>query len=392
MANWPLTCIDGQDSFLLSTRSVELALTVTGGMLGPVSFLPSGAAPIRPYATAPWAQETDGSNLPPILAALRGDWFCCAFGANAEAHDGQHLPLHGETANRTWRGIDRGATDAGAWMRLGVDLPLQGGRCEATTAILHDELVVYQRHDLLGLIGALNPGHHATLKFPDAEAAGRLSFSKIVHAHSYVEPTEQPRARGYSWLKPDAHIEELAAAPCIDGSTTDLTRYPARRGFEDIVILCTDPAAELGWSAVTFAEQGFAWFALRNPQQLVSTLLWFSNGGRHYPPWNGRHVNVLGLEDVTAFFHVGISASCRPNLLTARGVRTCLEPDAHGRISIPYIQGVVRIPTDFDEVATIRPARENGWILLSARSGAVVRARCDLTFLTSGTLPALGFS
>ena len=24
------------------------------------------------------------------------------------------------------------------------------------------------------------------------------------------------------------------------------------------------------------------------------------NGGRHYPPWNGRHVNVLGVEEQTA--------------------------------------------------------------------------------------------
>jgi hypothetical protein len=94
---------------------------------------------------------------------------------------------------------------------------------------------------------------------------------------------------------------------------------------------------------VTFPEQGFVGFSLRDPKQLVSTLLSHSNGGRHYPPWNGRHVNVMGLEDITGFFHVGSAASCRPNLLTERGIRICLEPYAQGKLSIAYIQGVAQI-------------------------------------------------
>ena len=42
--------IQGQDSFLLSSRDVELALTRTGGMLGPVTFFPRDDQPIQPYA------------------------------------------------------------------------------------------------------------------------------------------------------------------------------------------------------------------------------------------------------------------------------------------------------------------------------------------------------
>jgi hypothetical protein len=95
------------------------------------------------------------------------------------------------------------------------------------------------------------------------------------------------------------------AVPCIDGSVTDLCRYPARRRFEDVAILCADPTLDLAWSAVTLPEARYAWFALRDPRQLASTLLWFSNGGRDFAPWNGRHINVLDIEDVTAFFHVG---------------------------------------------------------------------------------------
>ena len=391
MTTWPTARPRGEDLFLLRTGSADVAQTAVGGMLGPVTFFPEGAVPIQPYAIAPWAEEPLPPTIPPMLANLRGDWFCSAFGENAEPHNGRQLPPHGESANCNWHGIDRGETTAGCWMRLGVELPLQGGRCEATTALLNDHTVIYQRHDLSGLTGPVNPGHHATLAFPNIEGAGRLSFSPFVHARTYFEPTERPENRGYSWLEADVEITDLHAVPCIDGSRTDLCRYPARRGFEDVAILCTDPNVELGWSAVTFPEQRYAWFALRDPKQLACTLLWFSNGGRHFPPWNGRHINVMGIEDITGFFHVGIAASCRPNFLTARGIRTCLEPDSRGRLSIAYIQGVAKIPAGFDQVAAIRREPGGGAIALISASGSVVPVRCQVDFLQTGKLPGLEF-
>src|SRR3546814_10048006 len=99
--------IHGQDSFLLQTRDVELAVTRMGGMLGPVTFFPRSEAPIRPYAVAPWAEETLGKDVPPMLRALRGDWFCSAFGENSEPYAAERLPPHGESANRDWFEIDR---------------------------------------------------------------------------------------------------------------------------------------------------------------------------------------------------------------------------------------------------------------------------------------------
>lgn len=359
-------------------------------MLGPVTFFPEDPVPVRPYAIAPWAEENLPLETPPMIAGLRGDWFCSAFGEN-ELHGGRQLPPHGETANCHWHAISGGRVRKGCWLRLGVELPLQGGRCEATTALLADHSVIYQRHDLMGLTGRINPGHHATLAFPDVEGAGRLSFSRFVHARTYIEQTERPENRGYSWLKPNTEITDLQAVPCIDGSMTNLSRYPARRGFEDIAILCADPTLDFAWSAVTFPEQGYVWFALRNPKQLASTLLWLSNGGRHFPPWNGRHVNVMGIEDITGFFHAGLAASCRPNLLTERGIPTCLEPDEEGGLSIPYIQGVARVPKGFNRLAAVERQTHGGGLLLRAASGVAVELRCQTDFLKTGKLPGLAF-
>jgi hypothetical protein len=390
MASWPTQRIYGQKSYPLRSRLIDLSLTQLGSMLGPVTFFPEDDDSIRPYAVAPWAEEPLNEDLPPMLRALRGDWFCSAFGENSEPYEGRHLPPHGETANCVWRPIARDETSAGCWLRLGVELPLQGGHCQATTGLLNGQSVIYQRHDVAGLRGPLNPGHHATLAFPDMEKSGRLSFSRFIHARTYFEPMERPQNRGYSWLQPDTEISDLEAVPCIDGSTTDLSRYPARRGFEDIAILCTDPSVDLGWSAVTFAEQGFAWFALRNPQLLTCTLLWFSNGGRHFPPWNGRHINVMGIEDITSFFHVGIAASCRSNSLSERGIRTCLEH--RGKLSIPYIQGVARIPPSFDRVASIERESSGQAIRLTAQSGVAVSVPCQVDFVWTGILPQLEFT
>ena len=108
---------------------------------------------------------------------------------------------------------------------------------------------------------------------------------------------------------PGAEFTSLDRVPLADGGFTDLSRYPARRGFEDLAMVVADDSLPFAWNAVTFAAEGYAWFAIRDPRVLRNTVLWISNGGRHYPPWNGRHVNVLGIEDVTAYFHDGVAAS-----------------------------------------------------------------------------------
>jgi hypothetical protein len=389
---WRLDRIHGQDSFLLSTRHVELAVTATGGMLGPVTFFPHETKPIRPYAVAPWAEESLPRDTPPMLAALRGDWFCSAFGENAQAHRGKTLPPHGETANLNWRAMSRGECSAGTWMRLGVELPLQGGRCAATTALLTGQSVIYQRHDLEGLTGPVNPGHHATLAFPEETGVAHLSFSPHVYAHTALESLIAPGEPGRSSFEPDRAIVDLSAVPSGEGATIDLTGYPARRGCEDLAIVCADPDQPLAWSTVSCPTLGYLWFALRDPQLLASTVLWFSNGGRQFAPWNGRHLNVLGIEDVTAFFHLGLAASVSDNFLAARGIRTCLKPDEQGRMSIPYIQGVARIPADFDRVATIEMAARRDRIRLHSESGVGIDVPCHVDFLRNGQLPGLELS
>jgi hypothetical protein len=212
-----------------------------------------------------------------MLAALRGDWFCSAFGENGEPWRGRLLPPHGESANRDWEFLASGETAENCWLQLGVDLPVQGGRCTSTTVLFHHQTVIYQRHDLANLSGPINPGHHATLAFPRNAGQGRLSFSRFIHLESCCVNLAPSTESSLSCLEPRRSFDDLRRAPCVDGSTADLTCYPAREGCEDIVLVGADPNLDFAWSAVTLPRAGYAWFALRNPRQLASTLLWFSN-------------------------------------------------------------------------------------------------------------------
>lgn len=376
--------IAGQESHILEIPSVEVAVTKRAAMLAPVRFHRT-TEPVEPYAIAPWAEEETDPGLPSIIKVLRGDFICSAFGANEEPVSGKQLPVHGETANEEWTKISHENRESGAVLKLGIDLSIQGGRCEGTTALVRKNSLVYQRHDFTGIDGPINPGHHATLKFPDRPGSGRLSFSKFAYAHTFVDPAELPENKGYSFLKPDTPVIDLTNVHCIDGTKTDLTRYPARRGYEDIVILCADVSLDFVWSAVTFQEEGYVWYTIRDPKILPSTLLWFSNGGRHYEPWNGRHVAIAGIEDMTGFFHLGLAASARSNFLADKGFRTChrMEPDE--TLSVNYIQGAARVPDDFDRVARIE-AESDERIILIAESGVRVPVRCHIGFIQSGKL------
>jgi len=114
---------------------------------------------------------------------------------------------------------------------------------------------------------------------------------------------------------------------------------------------------------------------------LRETIFWLSNGGRHYPPWNGRHVNVMGLEEVTSFFHLGLAESARPNPISARGFPTCLRLDPRQPLLVAYIMGLARIPAGFDRVEAIEALPGNQAIALRSASGRHTETPVDLDFL-----------
>ena len=240
---------------------------------------------------------------------------------------------------------------------------------------------LYSQHVVSGMSGPMNLGHHAMLKFPDAPGSGLVSTSRFVYGQVFPQAFELPEKRGYLWLQPGAEFKSLQRVPTITGQTADLTHYPARRGFEDLVLLVSDAKEPFAWTAVTFPKERYVWFALKDPRVLRETVFWLSNGGRHYPPWNSRHVNVMGLEEVTSYYAVGLAESARPNPISRKGLPTCLILSPKTPLVVPYIMGVAAIPAGFDRVTSIRGARGNQAILLKSATGRQAEAAVNLDFL-----------
>lgn len=352
--------------------NVTFDITRIAGQLGPVKFR-LGRQVVEPFSTAHWCDKPGADKLIPLLRELRGDFFCAPFGAGP-AWKGETHPPHGEPANATWKVTSSTPERLVATLNTRI----RKGKITKIIEARDGETNLYQTHLLEDFQGRMCIGHHAMLDFI-RNGPGILSTSKLRLAQVLPAPFEDPVQGGYCSLKEAAWFRSLGKVPMANGGMTDLTRFPAREGFEDLVMLHHKDADDFAWSAVVFPEKKFVWFALKNPAHLASTVLWHSNGGRHYAPWNGRHRGVLGVEDVTAYFHLGLAASLADNPWQDKGVPTSISFTKGKTTRIPYIMGVAAIPAGFGPVSGIR--RTATGILLQSHGGATIDHAVDTAFI-----------
>lgn len=352
--------------------NVAFTMTTTGGQLGPVKFR-VGRQVVEPLHTAPWFGKPEARKLIPLLRGLRGDFFCAPFG-DGPGWRGEVHPPHGETANADWTVTSSAPERLVAVLQTRV----RPGKISKIIEARPGETNLYQAHLFEEFQGGMCFGHHAMLDF-NRNGPGVLSTSKLRLAQVLPASFENPAQGGYSSLKPGAWLRRLDNVPMAAGGKTDLTRFPAREGFEDLVMIHHKDADDFAWAAVVFPGKKFVWFSLKNPAHLASTVLWHSNGGRHYAPWNGRHRGVLGVEDVTAYFHLGLGASLAKNPWKAKGVPTSLTFSRSKTTRIPYIMGVAALPDGFDIVRSIR--RTATGIRLQSANGRQIDHAVDTSFL-----------
>ncbi len=360
----------GQPSFRIASDAAEGWVTELGGHLGPVTFR-LGNRNIQPFSIAPWAEENVEEH-PAILRALRGDFFCMPFGANLQKFGDEEHVLHGDTANGNW--CLEEARDG--YLRMSMDTQVRTSNVVKELWMRPGETAVHSRHTISGGSGPMPFGHHAMVKFP---CEGLVSVSPFSFGQVYPDPFENPVLGGYSCLKEGARFTRLDAVPMANGGTADLSRYPAREGFEDLAMVFSESDRDFAWSAVVFPELGYAWYALKNPRVLSGTILWHSNGGRHYAPWKGRHRGVLGIEDVTAYMHYGVAESAAENEASREGFVTHHLLDPERPTVVNYIMGIVEVPSDFGHVTSIEQADEG--ILLRSTQKDYVTAKLDIALL-----------
>lgn len=330
--------VHGEPSYRLKSSRVEACLTRRGGHLGPVNFT-IGRRMVCPYSLSPWQPADCARGTPPILQILRGDFFCLPFGDDPAAP-----PVHGESANRTWRLKELTSH------RLTATMKRKDGSSITKIITLDDETAaVYQEHSVSALEGDFNFGHHTILQFPGTGGPFHVNFSPFRFGQVQPQPFTNPALGEYSALKTGAKIRSLKKVPLATGGVTSLHEYPAREGFEDLVMLSSKPG-DFAWTAVTLDR--YIWLQLKDPRILPSTLLWISNGGRHYAPWNGRHRYRLGLEEVCSHFNDGLTTS-REDRLRKEKIPTTRRFSRKETTSIRLIQAVHPVRKGFGMVIEV---------------------------------------
>jgi hypothetical protein len=354
--------------FEMRADGVRVAIDLSVGHIADLA-IERGGRVIRPLHRAPWVDggEALPEGLPANVARLSGDFFCAPFSRN-DVEDG---PPHGWTANGEWQVIKEQGLADGVSARLRLRRPVMGATVEKIVTLRDGHPFVYQEHLLHGGHGALPVAHHTMVRMAQG---GRIAFSPKRAALTPDTALETDPARGRSLFAYPARTADITRMPLADGGSADLTQYPPGHRHEDFVTLVEAPHGGLGFTAIARNAERDLVLVLKNPDILPVTMLWYSNGGRDYAPWSGRHTGVLGIED--GISAIGHRQSLGDNPVRREGVPTALELDPAGSVSIRQVIGWAAVT---EPPLSIRAAP--GSLLLETGDGEPVALPFDEGFL-----------
>jgi len=314
----------------LSATGITVGFTPEGGTLYPLTVTDDGAV-VSPLHAAPWVAVEVPADAPPHQRWLRGDFLAAPMGAGPDG-------LHGLAANGTWMPLP----SAPGTLRALLQGHVQGATLLKELSVSDGHPFLYQRHLFIGGSGRLPVSNHAMISVPNG---AKLSFSRKRWFETLADPLEPDPARGRSALAYPRRHEDPTEFPGGDGAEVNLLRYPWGEAHEDFVAAVEDPASALGWSAVVRPDTGDLVLSLKNPAALPMTMLWHSNGGRDYAPWNGRHRGCLGLEEGAALPVLGLSAAETPDPLAAAGQPGWVTLNPEGTVEVRHVIGAIRWPS-----------------------------------------------
>ena len=358
----------------LSGMSGRVAVDPACGHLADLT-LSCGDGVVQPLHRAPWADraETLDPAIPPVVRYLSGDFLCAPF-AESDVDGG---PPHGPTANAPWEETARHESQPGDnRVTLTCTGMIGGARVEKTLRFRGGDPVLYQQHRLVGGHGALPVSHHAMIR---PLTTCHLSMSAKRYLATSPEAIEPDPARGRSILAYPQRVAGLERLGLKDGRTVDARTYPFADRHEDLAILIEQDLGGIGWTAAAHASEGFLVFFVKPARVLPATVLWFSNGGRDYPPFDESPGRVLGIEDACTFIHAGHRGSAAPNWMSDEGVPTALALDPEGARTIRHAIGVVPIDATWSGDVTLVPGDDR--LVIRDRSGPEVAVPFDASWI-----------
>jgi hypothetical protein len=312
-----------------------VTLEALGGMIGPTSFVLPDGRQVAPFHIAPWFAEDTAPDLPGILQRLRGEWPCVPFGADAPrrlppgwradgtSFDGADVP-HGHSSNTDWQFTP--ADPACVEMicpypdQHPIKLLRRTIRPDPAAPALDIMLTIEAREAC-----RLPIGLHPTLRLPQDGTAQLIP-------PAFREGRVFPLAvEASSLLAPDARFQSLDAVPTLSGALLSLSRLPLSSNNEELVQLC----GVSGDFVLRHSTEGFQLRLSWNTSHFPSVLLWVSNRGRSYAPWNSRHL-ALGIEPVCSAFDLGPAVSTAPNPISDAGTPTAMDFTRNNAFTTQY--------------------------------------------------------
>ncbi|RKE77520.1 hypothetical protein [Rhizobium sp. AG855] len=323
----------------------EATLQSLGGMLAPVRFDLEDGRSVSPLHVAPWEDE-DMRDQPGVLRQLRGDWPCIPFGAPPArrlpfpwhakvARIGNHrLPSeghpHGYGANHHWDLQASTGNRLSGTIRYPDDHPIEAlerhvdgvaGRTELTCS-----LTVTPRRDC-----HLPIGLHPVFRLPEGEGDALVDVGP--HGTVWSHPLDEDVP--LSMVEPNRHFETLDRLWSRQERPLSLARLPLGGQSETLLLL----TGVCGRVVLTNKAERYRATLQWDPKVFPSLMLWISNRGRAYRPWNGRHL-AIGIEPVRAAFDLGVRISTCPNPLNQAGVETSYPFQAGTPFTTKYTIGV----------------------------------------------------
>ena len=324
---------------LLDVGDISLEVQKFGAMIAGGSFrLPNGVI-AKPFFRNRWREDPETKAVDPVIRHLGAEWPCVPFGM-PEMPD--NLPrdwqvvrnpdwnafIHGFGSNREW---EFRSTSAGSLLaRIDYPEPAPVRRLERSIALdpksmsINLRLKIEMRSAARVAVG-LHPVFDLAGCMPQSCT---LAVSGSSDSWSFPVEVEPGRSR----FLPDQRGVPMESILDRSGMPMDGGRVPLDSATEDLLLL-TNPGGEV---VLSVPDRGYKVAVRWNPEDLPSCSLWYSNGGREFPPWNGK-VRAIGIEPTAAAFDLGQAASLsRETPLAKRGIPTSVAASPESSFETEY--------------------------------------------------------
>ncbi len=163
----------------------------------------------------------------------------------------------------------------------------------------------------------LTVGSHPIFRLPQEAGRAKLLLPRCACVRTYPQQTDE-----HSRLLPNARCDSPERVPLRDGGVWDCTRVPLPENVEELLFL---GGVEEGQVTLENKDEGYAVTVESDPRDYASLMLWFSNRGRTFAPWNGTNL-CLGVEPITGPLDLGDAPGYRPPSCRGRDSRAHALP------------------------------------------------------------------